>query len=139
MEDTIDLNSDRGWLDALETWLSRIDTHLDREVGQTYKDQPLAQDWARVAKVSEEVGEAIANLILMTAQNPRKALRGDTASQSDLIKELADVSITGALAIQHFTKDARETFRILEGALHLTYLRIEQYERDSDSKGNQAR
>jgi uncharacterized protein (DUF924 family) len=129
------LDSDRGWLDALETWLSGIDRHLDAEVGQRYKDEPLAQDWARVTKVSEEVGEAIAELILWTQQNPRKVLRGDTGSESALLKELADVVITGALGIQHFTKDARETLRIIEGVLHLTYLRIEKYDRDKADNG----
>ncbi len=133
---TIDLNADRDWLDHLELWLSRIDEHLDAEVGQRYKDEPLAQDWARVTKVSEEVGEAIAELILWTQQNPRKVLRGDTGSRDGLLKELADVVITGALGMQHFTKDARETLRILEGALHLTYLRIEKYERDKAGEGN---
>jgi hypothetical protein len=111
-------------------WLEAIDLHLDAEVGQDYLEQPLAQDWARIAKVQEECGEAIAELILWTKQNPRKALRGDTRTKDDVLKELADVVITGALAMQHFTKDATETQRIIRGILHLTFLRIEKYQQD---------
>lgn len=50
------------------------DEWLDGSVSHYYKLEPLAQDWARVAKVSEEVGEAIAELIAATGQNPRKKL-----------------------------------------------------------------
>lgn len=114
-------------------WLEAIDRHLDAEVGQDYKDQPLAQDWARIAKVQEELGEAIDNLILWTRQNPRKALRGDTRELTDVLKELADVVITGALAMQHFTKDVTETHRILQGVLHLTFLRIEKYDQEKSA------
>ena len=49
-----------------------MDNDLDGAVAEKYKGQPLAQDWARVAKLSEEVGEAIDALIGITGQNPRK-------------------------------------------------------------------
>jgi len=110
-------------------WLMAIDLHLDREVGQPYKDEPLAQDWARVAKVSEEVGEAINELILWTQQNPRKVQRGDKGSREALLSELADVVITGALAIQHFTKDAEVTRDLLLSRLEATFERIASYDR----------
>jgi hypothetical protein len=109
-------------------WLDAIDRHLDREVGQLYHDQPLAQDWARTAKVAEEAGEAIAELILWTQQNPRKVQRGDKGSKEALLAELADVVITGALAIQHFTKDAVETRALLRDRLEATHERIAAYD-----------
>jgi hypothetical protein len=108
-------------------WLETIDRHLDREVGQLYQDQPLAQDWARVSKVAEEVGEAINELILWTQQNPRKAQRGDKGSREAVLSELADAVITGALAIQHFTKDAAATGDILLERLEATYERVSYY------------
>ena len=86
------------------------DAHLDRDASSTYTDQPLAQDWARVAKASEEAGEAIDALIGITGQNPRKGVYG---SMDDLLDELADVALTGMYAIQHFTKDRTETWRVV--------------------------
>jgi len=90
-----------------------FDTHLDDKVSQPYKEQPLAQHWARVAKVDEEAGEAIAELILATGQNPRKAM--DDAAWDRLLGELADTALTAIYAIQHFTKDAERTAGIVLG------------------------
>lgn len=94
------------------TPITSIDLWLDAEVDKHYRDQPLAQHWARVAKLSEEIGEAIAELILLTGQNPRKAQ--DPYAYERLLKELSDCVWTGVAAIQHFTKDARQTNRILD-------------------------
>lgn len=96
--------------EVLARCVERLDEHLDRDVADTYQGQPLAQDWARVAKVVEEAGEAIAELIGMTGQNPRK---GVTSNQERLLAELADVALTGLYAIQHFTKDADQTLALL--------------------------
>lgn len=101
--------------------VAAIDAHLDAKVSQAYKDQPLAQDWARVCKAAEEHGEAVDALIGMTGQNPRKGEYGELA---DLLKELADVMFTGLLAIQHFTKDADETERIVTEHLDHLYARV---------------
>lgn len=87
-----------------------LDEHLDDGAAETYHGQPLAQDWARVAKVTEEAGEAIDALIGVTGQNPRK---GQYGSMDDLMSELADVAMTGLYAIQHFTKDWTVTRRVL--------------------------
>lgn len=97
----------RDELGLLVEWM---DADLDGEVAARYKGQPLAQDWARVAKVSEEVGEAIDALIGITGQNPRKGEYGDV---NDLLTELADVALTGLYAIQHFTKDVDSTLDTL--------------------------
>jgi NTP pyrophosphatase (non-canonical NTP hydrolase) len=91
--------------------VERFDQHLDAKCAVTYKEQPLAQDWARVAKIAEEAGEAVDALIGMTGQNPRK---GYYAEGADLLDELADAAFTAVYAIQHFTKDIAVTRRALE-------------------------
>lgn len=91
--------------------LKDVDEWLDREVSIEYQVAPLAQDWARVSKVIEELGEAIAELILYTGQNPRKPT--DFEARGRMLKELADVACTAVLAIQHFTKDEDETEKIV--------------------------
>jgi hypothetical protein len=88
-----------------------FDEHLDGGVASEYKDQPLAQDWARVGKVIEEAGEAIQELIALTGQNPRK---GKSGSLGLLLDELADTALTAIYAIQHFTKNERTTRTIVE-------------------------
>jgi hypothetical protein len=97
--------------------VARIDAHLDDNVAEVYKQQPLAQDWARISKVTEERGEAIAELIGMTGQNPRKGVH---STRERLYKELCDVIATGILALQHFTKDEDITAALI--ADHINYL-----------------
>lgn len=97
----------REELRQLVIWM---DDDLDGEVADRYYEQPLAQDWARVAKAGEEAGEAIDALIGVTGQNPRK---GEYGSYNDLLNELADVALTGLYAIQHFTKNGDETLDTL--------------------------
>lgn len=91
-----------------------VDRWLDTQVADNYKDQPLAQDWARVAKLAEEAGEAISALIACTGQNPRKGVSG---TMDEMLKEVADTFACGAFAIQHFTQDIELTASILEAAL----------------------
>jgi NTP pyrophosphatase (non-canonical NTP hydrolase) len=101
--------------DTFDWWsISKIDRWLDSAVSDTYIHQPLAQDWARVGKVIEELGEVIRALIGFTGQNPRK---GITHSRQEMLDELADTAITGILGMQHFTKDASETRQILQEKL----------------------
>jgi hypothetical protein len=107
--------------------LDGIDVHLDSQVAPEYQAQPLAQDWARVSKVIEELGEVIGNLILYTGQNPRKRARGDNASLDDVLGELADVAITAMLGMTHFTKDGARTWEIVCSKLEATYQRINEY------------
>jgi hypothetical protein len=101
--------------------VTAADLWLDDMAGLDYQEQPLAQDWARAAKIAEELGEVIAALIGYIAQNPRK---GHTHNRADMLNEIADVVITGILSIQHFTKDIAQTraviaasFAKLEGRL----------------------
>jgi hypothetical protein len=102
-------------------YITDVDLHLDEQVAQVYKDQPLAQDWGRVSKVGEEFGEAVDALIAYTGQNPRKGVSGH---EIDLLNELADVAMTAILAIQHFTKDVNRTKRIVEGKAKFIYERV---------------
>src|SRR5215472_15033248 len=99
----------------MQRMISAVDTWLDDGCSQAYKDQPLAQDWARTAKADEEQGEVIAELILATGQNPRKPQ--DPAARDRLLAELADRAVTSVFAIQHFTKDARQTLVIFLEAM----------------------
>lgn len=96
--------------EELRSIVEWMDDHLDAAVADRYKDQPLAQDWARVAKVTEEAGEAIDALIGLTGQNPRK---GEYGTFDDLVNELCDVALTGLYALQHFTKDGGQTMGAL--------------------------
>jgi len=112
--------------------MAEIDAWLDGAAAETYWNQPLAQDWARVSKVIEELGEAVAALISYTGQNPRKPQRPE--ARAEMIGELADVAATALLAIQHFEKDADETVRVLLGRLGRIHERIPQEWR-SQSKG----
>lgn len=104
------------------TIIECVDKWLDDLVSEWYKDQPLAQDWARVAKVVEENGEAIQELILFTGQNPRKPV--DPEAKERMLKELADTALTAILAIQHFTKDTMETRAILQNSQGKIWRRV---------------
>lgn len=103
-------------MDEIVNIIREIDLLLDEHVSEQYKDQPLAQDWARVSKVVEEAGEAVDALIGLTGGNPRK---GQYGSLDDLLNELADVALTGLYAMQHFTKNEYVTLgRLVVRANH---------------------
>lgn len=108
--------------------IATIDDWLDDGASGLYIDQPLAQDWARISKVSEELGEAVAEFILFTGQNPRKPM--DSLARDRMLKELADVVCTATLAIQHFTKDERLTSGIILGNWDKIYARATEHARN---------
>jgi hypothetical protein len=99
-----------------------VDQWIDGLSGKEYQEQPLAQDWARIAKLAEELGETIAELILATGQNPRKPR--DPAARDRMLRELADTVMTGVYGIQHFTKDADRTEMYLCEAQAKHYSRV---------------
>lgn len=68
------------------------------------------EDAMRVLKLAEGAGEAAAAYIGMVGQNPRK---GVTHTQMDLLNELADVAVTALCAMQHFTRDEKNTRAVL--------------------------
>lgn len=102
--------------------VKKVDAHIDEMTAQRYKDQSLAQDWARVAKLAEEAGEAIQELILWTGQNPRKGEH--PTARVKLLAELADTAMTGIYAIQHFTKDLAETQAVMIAAQKRHFARV---------------
>jgi hypothetical protein len=98
-----------------------IDRWLDEEVDSEYKRQPMAQDWARVGKVIEELGECVRALIGLTGQNPRKR---KTHGLDEVMNELADTAWTAILAMQHFAKDDKTVPFLLAEKLRLIYERM---------------
>lgn len=99
--------------------IDKIDSWLDSNGSGKYREQPLAQDWARISKIGEELGEAIQAFIGYTGQNPRKGYDGTT--KYEVMNELADVILTAILAIQHFTKNTSVTRDIIRTkTLHIT-------------------
>lgn len=100
--------------------ITALDLYLDKEVSQMYKDQPLAQDWARLSKIGEELGEAIQAFIGATGQNPRK---GIVNSEDDVDEELVDVMLTALLCLQHRTKDIQVTENIIQERLEYRMLK----------------
>ena len=83
--------------DATPALLAYLSRWLDESEGDRDAEAVL---WGRVAKVSEEAGEAIAALIGATGQNPRK---GITHTYDDVVDELLDVAITAMTAVEHIT------------------------------------
>ncbi|WP_210505724.1 MazG-like family protein [Naasia sp. SYSU D00057] len=89
---------------ALSEWIDAGNAHRD----------PEAQLWGRVAKIAEEHGEAVAALVGMTGQNPRK---GVTHGRDEVIEELLDVAITALGAVEHLTGHRGDAFARLERKL----------------------
>ena len=104
--------------------IEQVDQILDDKCSADYHNAPLAQDWARVAKMSEEIGEAISELISYSGQNPRKAIHPQAKER--MLAELADAAMTGIYAIQHFTKDTNETEDIIHAAMLKHISRLEK-------------
>lgn len=113
-------------------YLSWVDAHLDRLAGDLYQREPLGQDWARISKVAEELGEVIGAFIIHTGQNPRKP-------QADMLEqvkeELADTALTAIFCLQHFTKDSTETADLLEWKLGKIYDRAREVEQRASRLG----
>jgi NTP pyrophosphatase (non-canonical NTP hydrolase) len=91
--------------------ITALDAWLDDNVSAMYREQPLAQDWARLSKMAEEVGECIQAYIGATGQNPRKGIVND---MDDVLDEAVDVIVTAIMFIQHTTKDAMQTADLIE-------------------------
>jgi hypothetical protein len=106
--------------------VKKVDEHIDDKCAQQYKDQPLAMDWARVAKVAEEAGEAVAELVKWTGASPRKGEHPE--SRAKMLSELADTAMAAVYAIQHFTKDLSETQAWMVGAQRRHMGRIAEVE-----------
>jgi len=104
-----------GDLPCVLRMITAVDTWLDTECGPAYREQPLAQTWARIVKYQKEHGEAIAELILATGQNPRKP--ADPAARDRLCGELADRMCASFGGIMHLVKDADVAWVFFRNAL----------------------
>jgi hypothetical protein len=104
--------------------VERVDEWLDNNVDVTYKRQPMAQDWARICKGIEEMGETVAELILMTGQNPRKPRNREAFTH--MLNEMADTALTFIYGIQHFTKNINWTEEILINAQKKNFTRASE-------------
>jgi hypothetical protein len=89
---------------AISAWLDAHDGTRD----------PEAITWARIAKVSEEHGEAVAAFIGATGQNPRKGL---THTLDDVVEELLDVAVTALGAIEHLRGNRGDALDLLSDKL----------------------
>ncbi|MFE4000677.1 MazG-like family protein [Nocardioides sp. YIM B13467] len=87
--------------DATPALLAYLSRWLDESQGDRDAEAVL---WGRVAKVSEEAGEAIAALVDTTGQNPRRSpFLGIAHSYDAVVDELLDVAITAMTAAEHMT------------------------------------
>jgi NTP pyrophosphatase (non-canonical NTP hydrolase) len=119
---------------------ARVDITTNDFMARTVRDlsrwidtQNLAQGrelealtWGRLAKLQEEAGEVIAAYIGVTGQNPRK---GVTHQRGDVIKELADVVITGLAAIEHMTGNQGKSMQVVLANLLRVKGRADEAER----------
>ena len=93
--------------------LAAISAWVDDHPANATRD-PEAQLWGRVAKIQEEAGEAIAALIGVTGQNPRK---GVTHSIDDVAAELLDVALTALCAVEHIRGNDGSSTSALDDAV----------------------
>jgi len=87
-------------LTALSKWID------DHNADKT----PLEQLLTRFLKIHEERGEAAAEIIGMSGQNPRK---GVTANILDVQEESLDWAITALGVVEHITGNRGDAFRLL--------------------------
>lgn len=105
---------DAGQLRAPSTLLPM----LSAWIGAANADQPReAATWARLAKITEEHGEAVAAYIGATGQNPRKGITHDI---DDVCRELLDVAVSALLAYEHLAELPGGTWSAL--AAHIDVL-----------------
>lgn len=82
------MNETAQALVELSQWIDNHNAHRD----------PIANWWSRVAKVSEEAGEAQAALRGVIGENPRK---GYTHTLDDVVEELLDTAVAALGAVEH--------------------------------------
>lgn len=108
-------------LEYLLAIIREVDAHLDSRTSAPYRAQPLARHWSRITKVCSEAGEVMDALSKATGENPRKGVCG---TWDDVTAELGDVLCAAAFAIQHVTKDERQTAEIILAAFEKAHRRV---------------
>ena len=94
-------------VDSRET--SRLITFLSDQTDGSPANRerdPEALLWGRVAKVSEEAGEAVQALLGALGHNPRKGVHGSLA---DVEYELLDVALAALCSVSHLYRRRGET------------------------------
>jgi hypothetical protein len=108
-------------LGQILTELAIIDKWLDDYTADEYRRQPLAQDWARISKVAEELGEAVFAFTVATGQNP---VYPQTDNMAVMVQELADTALAAILAMIHFTKNEAMVGAVLIDRVRITSRRM---------------
>lgn len=96
-------------LHAMSEHIDSVNLHRD----------PEAVTWGRLAKLSEEVGEVVADYIGVTGQNFRK---GTYATLGDVYDELLDVAATAVLACAHVADHDRNVTPLDDLGMHLQWI-----------------
>lgn len=86
-----------GGLAAVQRAISTLSHWVDNSPANAKRD-PEALTWHRVAKVSEEAGEAIDEMIKWVGGNPRKP---KSLSSGALVGELLDAAVSALGAVEH--------------------------------------
>lgn len=101
-------------LAALSEWIDRHNAHKPEQ----------QQLWERTAKVGEEFGEVVAEMILLTNQNPRKPAPDDEHEvRNRVIDELLDVAVTALGAVEHMIDNTGSSLAMLRFKIHLVHER----------------
>lgn len=102
-----------GEVARLSAWIDAANVHRD----------PEALTWGRMAKLAEETGEVISEMILHTGQNPRKPQQDQ---HDTLIKENLDVAITALGNVEHLNGNDGSSLILLLVHLSSTIARAER-------------
>lgn len=120
------IEAERKQQDRVGDLLAEISEHVDES--NCSKDAEAIL-WGRVAKVSEECGEAVAALIGATGQNPRK---GVTHTLYDVKDELLDVALTALAAVEHLSANKGCSMYLFSEHVFHVYNRLLRVEADDD-------
>lgn len=110
-------------INAISRWIDEAQQGRD----------PEAVLWHRVAKVSEEAGEAIAALIGLTGANPRKQ---DGQTVEDLRRELLDVALSALSAHAHTEGNQGDPVAALTAHVDAVYRRAGLAETGEEADGS---
>lgn len=97
---------------AISRWVDEAPCNRDRDVE--------ALGWHRVAKASEEAGEAISAWLVYTGGNPRKE---PAAGVGAVIEELLDTAVAALGAVEHLTGNQGNAMIFLASKVDAVHVR----------------
>ncbi len=100
-------------LNEINRWLDSTPANIARDLE--------AVTWARISKLSEEVGEVVSAYIGVTGTNPRK---GQYSSLDDVVDELLDVGVTALVAVEHFIRGKGNSLDLLHKHIDAIHSRV---------------